>query len=34
MTQMADFVVNMLSDAHTLGGEPYKVHRVYRTAID
>ncbi len=32
MTQMADFVVNMLSDANTLGGEPYKVHRVYRTA--
>ena len=28
-TQMADFVVRMLSDAHTLGGEPYKVHRVY-----
>jgi len=34
MTQMADFVVNMLSDANTLGGEPYKVHRVYRAAID
>lgn len=34
MTQMADFVVNMLSDANTLGGHPYKVHRVYRMAID
>jgi hypothetical protein len=30
MTQMADFVVRMLADANTLGGEPYKVHRVYR----
>jgi len=34
MTQMADFVVNMLSDANTLGGAPYKVHRVYRAEID
>jgi hypothetical protein len=34
MTQMADFVVRMLSDANTLGGEPYKVHRVYRKDID
>jgi hypothetical protein len=34
MTQMADFVVNMLSDANTLGGKPYKVHRVYRATID
>jgi hypothetical protein len=34
MTQMADFVVRMLADANTLGGEPYKVHRVYRTEID
>jgi hypothetical protein len=30
MTQMADFVINMLSDANTLGGNRYKVHRVYR----
>lgn len=34
MTQMADFVVRMLSDANTLGGEPYKVHRIYRTVVD
>jgi len=34
MTQMADFVVRMLSDANTLGGERYKVHRVYRKALD
>jgi len=33
MTQMADFVVRMLSDANTLGGDPYKVHRVYRKAL-
>lgn len=33
MTQMADFVVRMLSDAHTLGGEPYKIHRIYRQEI-
>jgi GNAT superfamily N-acetyltransferase len=33
MTQMADFVVRMLADANTLGGEPYKVHRVYRKAL-
>jgi hypothetical protein len=33
-TQMADFVVRMLSDASTLGGKPYKVHRVYRKALD
>jgi hypothetical protein len=33
-TQMADFVVRMLSDANTLGGERYKVHRVYRKALD
>lgn len=33
MTQMADFVVRMLSDANTLGGEPYKVHRVYRQEV-
>ena len=33
MVQMADFVVRMLADAHTLGGEPYKVHRVYRRAL-
>ncbi len=30
LTQMADFVVRMLSDAHTLGAKKYKVHRVYR----
>lgn len=30
MVQMADWVVRMLSDAHTLGGKPCKVHRVYR----
>jgi GNAT superfamily N-acetyltransferase len=30
MTQMADWVVNMLADANTLGGNRYKVHRVYR----
>jgi len=33
MTQMADFVVRMLADANTLGGEPYKVHRVYRQQL-
>ena len=33
-TQMADFVVRKLSDANTLGGDPYKVHRVYRRAVD
>jgi hypothetical protein len=33
MTQMADFVVRMLADANTLGGKPYKVHRVYRKAL-
>ena len=33
MTQMADFVVRMLADANTLGGEPYKVHRVYRKQL-
>jgi hypothetical protein len=33
MVQMADFVVRMLADANTLGGEPYKVHRVYRKAL-
>ena len=34
MTQMADFVVRMLSDANTLGGNRYKVHRVYRKVLD
>jgi hypothetical protein len=34
MTQMADLVINMLSDANTLGGNRYKVHRVYRKALD
>jgi hypothetical protein len=34
MTQMADLVVNMLSDANTLGGSRYKVHRVYRKSLD
>jgi hypothetical protein len=34
MTQMADFVVRMLADANSLGGKPYKVHRVYRRALD
>ena len=34
MTQMADLVVNMLADANTLGGSRYKVHRVYRKALD
>jgi hypothetical protein len=33
MTQMADSVVRMLSDANTMGGRPYKVHRVYRRAL-
>jgi len=33
MVQMADFVVRMLADAHTLGGEKTKVHRVYRKAL-
>jgi len=33
MTQMADFVVRMLSDANTLGGKRYKVHRVYRKVL-
>ena len=33
MVQMADFVVRMLADAHTLGGEKQKVHRVYRKAL-
>jgi hypothetical protein len=33
LTQMADFVVNMLSDADSLGAEKYKVHRVYRKAL-
>jgi hypothetical protein len=33
MTQMADFVVRMLSDANTLGGERYKVHRVYKRQL-
>ena len=32
-TQLADFVVRMLADANTLGGERYKVHRVYRKAL-
>ena len=31
--EMADLVVNMLSDANTLGGNRYKVHRVYRKAL-
>ena len=34
MTQMADLVVRMLSDANTLGGNRYKVHRVYRKKLD
>jgi hypothetical protein len=34
MTQMADLVINMLADANTLGGNRYKVHRVYRRALD
>jgi hypothetical protein len=34
LTQMADFVVRMLSDANTLGGNRYKVHRVYRKVLD
>jgi GNAT superfamily N-acetyltransferase len=34
MTQMADFVVRMLSDANTLGGNRYKVHRVYCKTLD
>jgi hypothetical protein len=34
MTQMADFVVRMLADANTLGGRPYKVHRVYRCDVN
>jgi hypothetical protein len=33
MVQMADFVVRMLADAHTLGGEKTKVHRVYHKAL-
>jgi hypothetical protein len=33
MVQMADFVVRMLADANTLGGEPCKVHRVYSKAL-
>jgi hypothetical protein len=33
MTQMADLVVNMLADANTLGGNRYKVHRVYRKPL-
>jgi hypothetical protein len=33
MVQMADLVVNMLSDAHTLGGTRRKVHRVYRKRL-
>lgn len=34
MVQMADFVVRMLADANALGGERYKVHRVYQRALD
>jgi hypothetical protein len=34
MVQMADFVAHMLADARTLGGKPFKVHRVYRKALD
>jgi hypothetical protein len=34
MTQMADLVINMLADANTLGGNRYKVHRVYRKSLD
>jgi hypothetical protein len=34
MTQMADLVINMLADASTLGGNRYKVHRVYRKTLD
>jgi len=34
MTQMADLVINMLSDANTLGGNRYKVHRVYGKTLD
>ncbi len=33
MVQMADFVARMLADAHTLGGEPHKIHRVYRRDV-
>ena len=33
LTHMADFVVNMLSDADSLGAKKYKVHRVYRKAL-
>ena len=33
LVTLADFVVRMLADANTLGGEPYKVHRVYRKAL-
>ena len=33
MTQMADSVVRMLADANTLGGNRYKVHRVYRRSL-
>jgi GNAT superfamily N-acetyltransferase len=33
MTQMSDYVVRMLSDAHTLGGERYKAHRIYRKTL-
>lgn len=33
MVQMADWVARMLADAHTLGGEPHKVHRVYRKTL-
>ena len=34
MVQMADFVVRMLADANSLGGERYKVHRVYQRSLD
>ena len=33
MTQMADWVVFMKADVVSLGGKPYKVHRVYRRDI-
>ena len=33
LVQMADTVDRMLADIHTLGAEPYKVHRIYRRGI-
>jgi len=33
LVQMADTVGNMLADMHTIGAEPYKIHRIYRRSV-